>query len=165
MSKNIITIKPSNSISSGHELIIISRNPNYNPTNNQIESTLEVLAQEYPNCEITLEIYDLIEFIDQGQNFKSVLCNKCQKELSIEFWQDKMSESYDHSHFENMAFRTECCNLVTNLNDLIYEGDCGFGSFRIAINNAEPDVNKEEPLARLLLNTLGTDVKLFWKHI
>jgi hypothetical protein len=163
--KNKITIKPTNSVHSGNELVIIPTNQKYRPSADQIKASLDFIQKMYSDCEINSEIYDSIEFIDQGQNFEQVSCNYCKKEIPIEFWQERMSESYDSSHFEDMNFLTECCNKTSNLNDLIYKGDCGFASYSISINNTEPDDAKENELANAMTKTLGTKIKIFWRHI
>jgi len=162
---NKITITPANSILSGHELVVIARNARYKPKDIQINASLDILKEWYPMCEINSEVYNTVEFVAQGQNFESVSCNHCKKELAIDFWQEKMDESYESTHFEDMNFITNCCNTLTNLNELIYHGDCGFASYSLIINNAELDEIREHALSKILSATLGTSVKLFWRHI
>lgn len=165
MRNNKITITPPNAILSGHELGVIARNSKYKPTAILIKSSLDILKEAYPTCVINSELYDAVEFIAPGQNFESVSCNHCKQEMSIDFWQEKMSGSFESSHFAGMNFKTSCCDKMTNLNELIYCGDCGFASYSITINNAEPDESKELALTKMLSDEWGTSVKLFWIHI
>ncbi len=64
-----------------------------------------------------------------------------------------------------MSFETICCNKTTNLNDLIYQGDCGFASYYLSIDNAEVDIKKIEEIRKAITNSLETEVKIFWKQI
>ena len=150
---------------SGHELIIISKNPKFEPTEGQIATSIEIIKIEYPNCEIKYDKFDSTEFIDSGQNFEDVFCNYCNKEIAIDFWQEKMSESFENSHFDELDFIVDCCQIKTNLNELNYQGDCGFSKYSITINNAAVNESKEEKLQKLLTITLGSQIKMFWRHI
>jgi hypothetical protein len=162
---NKITIKPIGSIFGGHELVVIPLDPKYKPDTSEINKSLEFLKIEFPKNEINSEVFDSITCIDNGQNFETVKCNFCKKELSQEFWTQQMDLSYNNSHFENLNFTTNCCAKKTNLNNLIYEGDFGFASYSIAINNAEPNEEKELMVKEALQKILKTKVKVFWRNI
>ncbi len=164
-SNKLITIRPPTATIAGHELVIIPIDSKYKPSDAQIKASLELLQIEYPDCEISSEVYDSVEFVDQGQNFEKVTCNFCSREMSMDFWQEKMSKSYDSTHFDDLNFKTECCGKITNLNKLIYESDCGFASYRLSINNAQYDTAKVLKLKGSLTKCLETEVKVFWKHI
>jgi hypothetical protein len=160
-----ITINPENSTMSDHKLFIIPTNPKFSPNEKQITESLKFLEDEYPSLTIESEILDNVEFMDCGQNFETVNCNLCGEDMDIEFWQELMSNSYENTNFNELEFITICCNKKTSLNDLKYNGDCGFSSYYLSIDNPEPDEHKEALIAKRISNILGADVKLFWSHI
>lgn len=161
---NKITITPENSVFSGYLLMIIPIDPKFSPNDHQIRESLQFLQNEYPGMILESEKLGQVEFVACGQNFVSVTCNLCGEELEIEFWQEQMSNSYEESNFNELEFVTDCCKKKTSLNDLIYYGDCGFSSYYLSINNAEPDEEKELLVAKRMGELLGTAVKVFWSH-
>lgn len=161
----IITIKPENSSLSGHELVIIPRDPKFSPNDKQLNECLNFLKKEYPENIIQSDKSNQVGFVDCGQNFETVQCNWCGEEMETEFWQEQLSNSYDNSNFNQLEFVTDCCKEKSNLNDLIYIGDCGFSSYSISINNPEPDEDLETLVVENIGKILGTEIKVFWRHV
>lgn len=161
----IITITPENSTFSGHELVIIPSDPKFSPTDIQIAECLHFLKEKYPKNSIESVKSKNAAFIDSGQNLETISCNLCGKEMETEFWQEQMSNSFNNSNFNDLDFVTDCCKKKTNLNDLHYNGACGFSSYSLSINNAEPDEDLETLIAKTIGEILGTGVKVFWRHI
>ncbi len=160
-----ITINPKNATYSGHELVIIPRDSKFIPTEKQIADCLNILKKEYPSLLIESEKLDAVEFLDCGQNFETVNCNKCGNEIDIESWQDQMSVAFEKTHFKDLSFITSCCKSKSSLNELIYHSDCGFASYCISINNAIPNLKKEERIAQEITEIFQVEIKVFWKHI
>jgi hypothetical protein len=160
-----ITIHPKNAISSGHELVIIPSDPMFSPNDRQISDCINFLKKEYPELIIRSKRFDSVQFVDGGQNFESVSCNLCATEMNIEFWQEQMSRSYEHSNFEDLLFVNECCNEGTSLNDLVYSDGSGFSSYEITINNLEPNDTKERRTRNRVSKILKVDTKVFWRHL
>lgn len=160
-----IIIKPDGANYSGHQLVIIPTDTKFQPTDELIKSILGLLQKEYPNCEIVSEKYNSVTFVDQGQNFEIVSCNHCNKELSVGFWQEKMNDSYDKTNFNDLSFKTNCCGKMSNLNDLIYDGDCGFASYSVYVEDAEYDIDFVNELKLKLSNILTFKFKIFWRRV
>ncbi len=166
MTKNTtITISPEDASFSGHELVIIPMDPKFLPNDDQIEAGLQFLKVHYPKHILESNKSTHVEFVDCGQHLETIHCNGCGQEMDTEFWQDQMSLSYENTHFEQLDFVTACCQKPTHLNALIYDGDCGFASYSLTINNAEPDDELESVIAKEMSTLLQTPIKLFWRHI
>lgn len=162
---DVTTISPRNAIFSGHELVIIPVNYKSTPTEDRINECLGILESLFYEHIITYATLDSVQFVDCGQNFESLNCNLCLQEIELDFWHEQMNSSYEKSHFEELDFLTQCCDKLTSLNDLKYDGDCGFSTFYITINNAELNEEKERDLQKLVSETLEMDCKLFWRHL
>ena len=86
----IITIKPENSSLSGHELVIIPRDPKFSPNDKQLNECLNYLKKEYPENIIQSDKSNQVGFVDCEQNFETVQCNWCREEMETEFWQEQL---------------------------------------------------------------------------
>ena len=84
-------------------LKIIPNDPTYVPDQLSQDKAKNFLSDIYKGV-IKLEATENIEFIDQGDGFESVSCNKCGKEIDIEYWQEAMNSSYEQ-HFKNRLLR------------------------------------------------------------
>ena len=142
-------------------LKFIPTNATYVPDKIQQDKGKAFLVELYKEKEIEFYTTDLIEFVDQGENFNNVSCNLCGQEIKIEHWQNAMDEACE-KQFTNLDFITLCCNKKTSLNDLIYNMMAGFAKFVITIS--EPTNKIEENDVKNLEHILGTRLKIIWAH-
>lgn len=158
-----IIYKPESSIFSGNYLKIIPANPNFIPTREKQLQVINYLAREYPNNEIKSTLNEKVEFIDSGENFESVECNLCGKNIRTNYWQSAMDKAFEGS-FVDLTFQTYCCDKKTSLNDLKYDMPCGFSKYNVEILNPEIEKNKENILSENIKSILGENIKLIWVH-
>jgi hypothetical protein len=142
-------------------LKIIPANPAYVPDKIQQDKAKVFLAELYKDKEIEFYIADLIEFVDQGENFENVSCNLCGQEIKIEYWQNAMDEAYE-KQFTDLDFITLCCHKKTSLNDLTYNMTAGFAKFVMTISDAENEIDEKD--INNLEQILGMRLKIIWAH-
>ncbi|GAA4737458.1 hypothetical protein GCM10023229_15310 [Flavisolibacter ginsenosidimutans] len=142
-------------------LKIIPTNPSYVPGKKQQENANFFLTKLYKDKQIDFITTDTIKFIDQGENFNSVSCNLCGRNIEIEKWQNAMDEAYQ-KHFTNLEFVTPCCHRKTSLNDLTYHSAAGFSKFTMTITDPQDEI-KEKDLIELR-QIVGTPLKIIWAH-
>lgn len=134
-------------------LRLIPNDPYYIPPKQTDAVAQEKLSQLIPRAtEITVTVYETVQFIDQGGNFESVSCPYCGKDLQG-WWQKAMDGTYK-TQFENLTVTLPCCYRQTSLNDLHYQMQAGFARFVLSVCN--PDLGRKlteselEPIERLL---------------
>lgn len=142
-------------------LKIISTNPSYVPNKIQVNNAKYFLAKIYIKHQIEFITTDTIEFIDQGQNFDSVSCNLCRRNMEIEFWQNAMDEAYQ-KRFTDLTIVTPCCHKKTSLNDLNYHSAAGFAKFTMSISDAENELSEKD--FKELQDILGVPLRNIWAH-
>lgn len=146
---------------SSTSLRIISSNPSYIPTQEQQQQAKDYLTKVYPAHKIESITKDTIEFVDQGQNFDSIICPFCGKEIETEYWQDAM-EKADKTHFTDLSMTTPCCKKHTTLNDLRYITDAGFAKYVLSVNDPEAEMKQSDLSA--LEKILNTPLKTIYAH-
>lgn len=161
--KSVLTYKPNNANYSGHQLKIIPLNPEFEPTKEQQIEGITFLANSYAENEINSTVNKHVEFVDQGQNFESVSCDKCGKKLDIEIWQELMSSAFEN-RFQDLTFESTCCHKTTSLNTLIYDAPAGFSKYELTITNPEYDENLEDKLLTQLNEIFNTEMRLIWAN-
>jgi len=124
-------------------LKIISSNPSYVPNQEQQQQAKDFLAKIYPKHKIESISTDTIEFVDQGQNFDSIICPLCGKEIETEYWQDAM-EKANQTHFTNLSMVTPCCKKTTSLNDLGYVTPAGFAKYVLSVDDPETEIKQRD---------------------
>jgi hypothetical protein len=142
-------------------LRIISTNPSYIPNKQQQQQAKDFLTKIYPKHKTECISKDKIEFVDQGQNFDSIVCPFCGKSIETEYWQDAM-EKADENHFTDLIIITPCCNKHTSLNDLKYITPAGFARFILSVNDPETEIEEENIVA--LQKILNTQLRIIYAH-
>ena len=142
-------------------LRIISTNPSYIPVKEKQEQAKDFLTTLYSINVINSIYLDTIEFVDQGQNFDSIICPFCTKDIDIENWQNAM-EKAELSQFTQLTFITPCCSKMTSLNDLRYVTTAGFAKFILTVDDPEKEIESNE-IAELQL-ILNTPLKIIYTH-
>mgnify|MGYP000441068970 CR=1 FL=1 len=116
-------------------------------------NAIEVVASDlFEGCtEISInKAYELPFFIDSGQNHEAIFCPKCDSEIKVEFWQQKMESCWVEQSrgFNFDVFSTQCCNEPLCINEFVYVPHQGFARFSVEVTN--PKINRnEEMLAKL----------------
>ncbi len=158
-----IIYQPEAATHSGQQLKIIPVDPYFEPTKEQQKAAINYLVAKYKNSEIRSILTSQVEFIDQGENFDSVFCNHCGQTIEVEFWQEAMDNSYQHS-FSDLTIQTPCCHKSSNLNDLNYEMPAGFSKYQLKIIDPDYDDNQKNELIRNLGDILKIEIRLIWAH-
>lgn len=71
-------------------LKFIPLNPLYTPDISSQMKMLEKLKVIFEKSEIKIKLHDHVQFIDQGENFDSIICPNCHVDVEINWWQEKM---------------------------------------------------------------------------
>jgi hypothetical protein len=106
--------------------------------------------------EITSTLYKGVSFIDPGQNFEEVVCDRCGQEVDMEAWQEVMGVAYE-IRFTDLSIVTPCCNKPSSLNDLKYQGPAGFARYVLTVIDPPAEVDAE--VLSELERVLGTKVR------
>ena len=154
--KTELIYRPSEAVYSGHQLRIIPSDPFYEPSPDIQDACLRLLIERFRNNEMTSTLYKEVSFIDQGQNFEAVVCDRCGQEMDMEAWQTRMGVAYE-TRFTDLSIVTPCCNKPSSLNDLKYQGPAGFARYVLSVIDPPAEVDAE--VLSELERVLGTKVK------
>jgi transcription elongation factor Elf1 len=154
--KTELTYRPIEAVYSGHQLRIIPSDPFYEPSPDMQDACLGLLIERLRKNEVTSTLYKEVSFIDPGQNFEAVICDRCGQEMDMEAWQTRMDVAHE-TRFTDLSIVTPCCNKPSSLNDLKYQGPAGFARYVITVIDTPVEVDAEV-LSELEL-VLGTKVK------
>jgi hypothetical protein len=96
------------------------------------QEALKIFGSSFPKAdEIKMSVYRDARFFDQGENFESVSCPFCEKELDKEwFWK----ATYQKRNWD-LRVKLPCCGKGSSLNDLKYESPAGFARFVLEASN------------------------------
>ncbi|HST03515.1 MAG TPA: hypothetical protein VLQ48_02130 [Chloroflexia bacterium] len=130
-----------------------------------------LLPNPDPSSEITTEVTEHVEFIDQGTNFERIVCPFCEAELTIEWWHEVMDKAYEE-RFGDLSIAAPCCHIETSLNDLQYEWPAGFARFVLKLYEPFSIDSKgvyqmlelSEDMLEKLQDTLGSRLRIIWAH-
>jgi len=120
---------------------------------------------------VTIKIYDTIQFIDAGSNFEQVSCPFCEFDL-MDWWGDEMSLAYSQEPiFANIGVVTPCCNKNTTLNDLDYYSPQGFCKTMIEMQpflykgvHQVPQEQQKEMICQELLKITNVKWRVISRH-
>jgi len=161
-SSQTINIKPEQKVKmSSTVLKMIPTNPSYVPVASEQDKAYNFLVKLYGKSNIEFITTDTIEFIDQGENFDSLSCNLCGKNIEIEVWQNAMNKAYT-TQFTDLTFTTPCCNRKTSLNDLTYHSSAGFAKFVMTIKDAQKELSEKD--FKELQNIIVSPLRTIWVH-
>ncbi len=99
---------------------------------------VDFLKNEYKNVNIEYVKYGELAFIDCRSNSSAIYCNCCNRLIDFEWWSEQMNNWYNS---KNIFLNTQCCNSLTNLNDLIYDMECGFSLFKVCVYDLDEIVD------------------------
>lgn len=112
--------------------------------------------------EISVVTTDDMTFIDQGDNFETIICPKCSEELDYGWWQQAMDTAFQNN-FKNLNVVVPCCGESTSLNELDYHWPAGFAKFVITFRNPAGDLAENK--VRVFEEILGCGLKKVFRHI
>lgn len=152
-----------NDISSGSYLRIIPVDPKTAISKEQAVSIIQFLNQEFPGKRIEAKLESKISFVDCGGGLESIKCPCCGKEMETDDWQKFMDKAYE-KEFEDLKISTTCCGSISNLNELKYEGKCGFAKSIIEMSNAEYDTNLNAKIIKEITSRFGLNTKAIYAN-
>jgi len=147
---------------SDNYLRLIPSSPGFIPDKNAIDKAILLLKEDFPASDmVRIEICAPPRFIDQGANWKRVVCPCCNETLDPGWWQNSMDNAFANE-FQNLIVKVPCCGIETTLNDLVYDWPAGFAQFLIEICNPSMDV-ADARIDQLEI-ILGSPLKKIWTH-
>jgi hypothetical protein len=149
---------------SSNWIILIPEDPRFVPDGTRQALARDRLAEIAPGAdEITIEVYDRVEFFHCGSNFEQILCPSCGAVIPVSWWQNRMDEDFGDG-FKLAEYPTPCCRAGRTLHDLVYEWPQGFGRFALEAMNRS--IGKlEECYRRELEEMLGTTLRVIYRHM
>jgi hypothetical protein len=108
-----------------------------------------------------MEVFDKVQFIDQGSNWETLSCPNCNSELDIAWWKEAMDKAFE-GDFMDLGIKVPCCGFRTTLNDLRYVWPAGFGRFMLEAINPRSDLTDQQlsDFERIL----RTPLRKIWAH-
>jgi hypothetical protein len=142
-------------------LQLIPQQPAFMPGKNPIELAKQFLQTRLPKAnEVYTRVSFEIRFMDAGENFKSIACPVCGKEISGDWWSAAMDKGQKTKYID-LDIVTPCCTSKTTLNDLTYYFPQGFARFFLAARN--PGISEfDEPSQQKLEQILGCKLRVIW---
>ena len=145
-------------------LIFIPTDPQYVPDVNAYEKALSIFRVNVSIAdEVRVKLHDEIEFIDAGVNFESIQCPVCSSSIEMDWWLQKMDETYTENKFTDLIIQMPCCNSFCSLNDLCYDWPCGFALFSLEARNPATDLG--EQVIHQMEVLLQCKLRKIWGHL
>ena len=148
---------------------ILPTDPTFAPTLQESARFVDDVRAVMPDAgSIEVVSRDEIEFVDAGGNWEGVRCPRCAAHLSSleagQWWQNRMNESYESTHFADRRLDLPCCRVESDLADLDYVWYAGFAKWWVDCLNPGRDRLSNEELAALGAR-LGHTVHVVYRHI
>jgi hypothetical protein len=129
-------------------LKIIPVDVHHVPPGDRHAKAVEYLEHLFPEGEdCAVEVYDAVQFIDQGQILEAVICPACDTRLEIEEWWYDLGERMEQEPAETIVTTLPCCSASVRLLDLEFDWPAGFARFELSIRN--PNVAENLPASKL----------------
>lgn len=143
-------------------LKLIPISPHYVPSTAAIQKVCDLLSEYFPEARgIEYSVTEEVRFIDQGANWKRVLCPVCETELDATWWSQAMDAAY-RTGFTDLSVNLPCCNIVSSLNDLQYDWPAGFARFAMEIHSPGGDLSDDK--LKSLEQIVGCGLRRIWAH-
>jgi hypothetical protein len=142
-------------------LSIIPMDQDYIPSAGAQQIAVALLKEMLPEGEMCrAEVYEQLQFIDQGQNCESVLCPSCGKRFPIDpfiehdpgmVWWYEVTEATSTRGIEQLQTTMPCCRAQVPFTSLRFDWSAGFARFRLSIwnTNAADGLLTAEQLGRI----------------
>lgn len=143
-------------------LRFIPDNPTFIPGSASRHEALRFLTRVFPDSDPREVITDGIQFVVQGENFESVICQACDAMLDVSWWSQVMDSAWDAAHhqFANLAITAPCCSIASSLNELHYVWLAGFAQFWLEL--IEPVDDGGAATLAALERILGCQLRCVW---
>jgi hypothetical protein len=143
-------------------LILIPKDPDAEPSDEQAEAACVVLDELFPDAEdVSYDVFDEVRFIDPGVAFDSVTCPACNKDADP--WWPAAMDKAARLEFDDLNVTAKCCKTAMTLNDMKYAPSAGFARFALVVVNA--GTNALSGTARdSVVTALGCDVRMVVQH-
>ena len=110
----------------------------------------DALAEMLGTTEARVKDYGKLQFIDCGQNFRTVHCPACKAEIPMGQWHTWMDEDWHGAEgFHLHRHNTPCCGAKTNLNALLYDAPQGFAHWFVGARMSDALTLGSDQLAKL----------------
>src|SRR5262245_55381542 len=126
-------------------LKIIPADPHHVPHVERHAKAIECLEQLFPDGdESRADVYDAVQFIDQGENCEAALCPACGTRLELDpfseddpglQWWYELGNRLEQHPPEAIVTTIPCCNASVRLIDLESDWPAGFARFELSIRN------------------------------
>jgi hypothetical protein len=145
-------------------ILIIPRDPTYEPSDMAATRTHRYLIEQLPEAEeVLVERYDGIEFVHAGPNLDRLWCPLCQAELTVDWYYSCVGRAHKEQYRE-LAVEMPCCKGTGNLNDLGWNFPVGFARFALSARDPNVlDLTKAQMLE--LERLLETPITRIWRHM
>jgi hypothetical protein len=145
-------------------LRLIPIDPTYVPDSGAADKARKVLATIVPAAsQVTIDVRDEVNFIDQGANFESVGCPVCGASLELDWWQGALEKAMENQ-CRDLAVAPPCCGKRTSLNDLRYVMPAGFARFSLEAMNPNRDKDLDPQQLQQLESLIGCKLRQIWAH-
>lgn len=150
---------------SDHWIALIPSTLHFIPSIDDRQSAVELFRKVAPDAdEITAQVSDHVRFFDCGANLEIINCPECGREISIDWWQERMDEDSDGIGFELLSYPAPCCGKGISLDKLKYDWPQGFARF--GIEGMNPNIGTmNEPLRLQFEKILGTPLLVIYQQI
>jgi len=141
-------------------LKIIPADPHHVPPAECHARAVAYIEKLFPQGEeCAADVYDAVQFIDQGENLEAVICPACGARTKIDFFSDRdaglqwwyeLGEEIEQTSAESIVTAIPCCHTSVRLVDLEFDWPAGFARFEVSIRNPNVAENLSvEQLAEL----------------
>jgi hypothetical protein len=149
-------------------LRILPTDPAFAPRPQLTARFVDAVRAVVPDAEkIEIVSRDEIEFVDPGGNWEGVRCPRCAADYSLEsrqWWQNRMDQSYEATHFADRRLDLPCCRVESDLADLNYVWNAGFAKWWVDCRNPGRGRLSQEELDALGVS-LGHTVHIVYRHV
>jgi hypothetical protein len=143
-------------------LRLVPTDPSFIPMQSAIDMALERFKTSFsPDCVVTTNTFEQIQFIDPGSNLEEILCPHCEAEIDTRFWQQAMNNAHRNG-FVDLKISPPCCGSTSSLNDLHYLWPAGFARFMLQAHN--PGADLDDAQIRAIEQILETPLRKIWAH-
>lgn len=123
--------------------------------------------------ECTVDVYDTVQFIDQGGNMEAIICPACGARHEIDHssdedpvlqWWCTLGDQMELRPAESIVTTTSCCRAQVRLIDLEFDWPAGFARFELSIRNPNISENLATPQLAELETILGCALRQVRAH-
>ena len=143
-------------------VLFIPDNPQYELSVQEINFIRNL---EWYKNDVTVMVYDTIQFADAGANFESVSCPFCRSDL-MSTWEEFMDDAYsvEIKGFIYLDIVTPCCNKPISMHNLDYCFPQGFYKSIIDIPYDSIDDVNEVEICEQLFNLTNSKWRIIHAH-